>query len=90
MQTWEPFCRYSPAILLLQHFDVLSNWASSEGSQSDHTGVVSEVASVIRKFTQQVVLVEDNSLKEKLNGTSVSNSFSARGRSLFVILSMSC
>ncbi|XP_021837642.2 peroxisomal ATPase PEX6 isoform X3 [Spinacia oleracea] len=62
--------RYSPAILLLQHFDVLSNWASSEGSQSDHTGVVSEVASVIRKFTQQVVLVEDNSLKEKLNGTS--------------------
>ncbi|XP_021740626.1 peroxisome biogenesis protein 6-like isoform X2 [Chenopodium quinoa] len=61
--------RYSPAILLLQHFDVLRNWASNEGSQSDHTGIISEVASVIRKFTQPVVKVEDVPLEEKLNGS---------------------
>ncbi|XP_021726479.1 peroxisome biogenesis protein 6-like isoform X2 [Chenopodium quinoa] len=60
--------RYSPAILLLQHFDALRNWASNEGLQSDHIGIISEVASVIRKFTQPVVKVEDVPLEEKLNG----------------------
>ncbi|XP_057544684.1 peroxisomal ATPase PEX6 isoform X2 [Amaranthus tricolor] len=60
--------RYSPAILLLRHFDVLRNLASSEGLQCDHTGLVSEIASVIRKFTQAVVMAEENSYEEKLNG----------------------
>lgn len=61
--------RYSPAILLLRHFEVLRNWSSGEGLQSDHTGIISEVASVIRKFTQPVVMVEDIPLGEKLNGS---------------------
>ncbi|KAL2931910.1 Peroxisome biogenesis protein 6 [Bienertia sinuspersici] len=60
--------RYSPAILLLRHFDVLQNWVSNEGSQSDHTGIISEVASVIRKYTQPVVMNEEISFDEKLNG----------------------
>ncbi|KMT04629.1 hypothetical protein BVRB_8g182820 [Beta vulgaris subsp. vulgaris] len=58
---------YSPAILLLRHFDVLRNWASNEGSQSDHTGMISEVASVIRKFTQPVDMAEDISSEERLS-----------------------
>ncbi|XP_057247356.1 peroxisomal ATPase PEX6 isoform X3 [Beta vulgaris subsp. vulgaris] len=55
------------AILLLRHFDVLRNWASNEGSQSDHTGMISEVASVIRKFTQPVDMAEDISSEERLS-----------------------
>ncbi|KAH9620462.1 hypothetical protein KSS87_012247 [Heliosperma pusillum] len=45
---------YSPAILLLRHFDVFRNWPSPEGTESDHAGIASEVASVIRKYTQQL------------------------------------
>lgn len=75
----ELFCRYSPAILLLRHFDVLRNLASSEGLQSDHTGLIFEIASVIRKFTQAVVMAEENSYEEKLNGVPVSISFQIPG-----------
>lgn len=66
------FCRYSPAILLLWHFDVFRNLAN-EGSQSDHTGIISEAASVIRKFTQPVLMDEEIFLDERLNGGPVSN-----------------
>lgn len=44
--------RYSPTILLLRHFDVFRNLASHEGSPSDQIGLSSEVASVIREFTE--------------------------------------
>ncbi|KAL5561531.1 hypothetical protein UlMin_031278 [Ulmus minor] len=44
--------RYSPTILLLRHFDVFRNLASREGSPSDQVGITSEVASVIREFTE--------------------------------------
>ncbi|CAO2823874.1 unnamed protein product [Amaranthus hypochondriacus] len=67
-QAFHTALRYSPAILLLRHFDVLRNLASSEGLQSDHTGLIFEIASVIRKFTQAVVMAEENSYEEKLNG----------------------
>ncbi|XP_050237486.1 peroxisomal ATPase PEX6 isoform X2 [Mercurialis annua] len=50
--------RYSPAILLLRHFDVLRNLSSNDGSPNDQVGLISEVASVIREFTQPVP--EDN------------------------------
>ena len=92
----ELFCRYSPAILLLRHFDVLRNLASSEGLQCDHTGLVSEIASVIRKFTQAVVMAEENSYEEKLNGVPVSIFISNSwvGKSLYllyyIILYMRC
>lgn len=59
--------RYSPAILLLRHFDVLRNLISQEGSQSDHAGIISEIASVIKKFTQPVISDEEVSLEGKSN-----------------------
>ncbi|KAK6937427.1 ATPase, AAA-type, core [Dillenia turbinata] len=43
--------RYSPSILLLRHFDVFRDLAN-EGSQVDLVGITSEVASVIREFTE--------------------------------------
>ncbi|KAE8660620.1 Peroxisome bioproteinsis protein 6 [Hibiscus syriacus] len=51
--------RYSPTILLLRHFDVFRNLASHEGLPSDQIGLSSEVASVIRKFTEPVANDED-------------------------------
>ncbi|KAI7747693.1 hypothetical protein M8C21_029031 [Ambrosia artemisiifolia] len=44
--------RYSPTILLLRHFDAFSNLSSNDGSPNDQIGVNSEVASVIREFTE--------------------------------------
>ncbi|XP_064969294.1 peroxisomal ATPase PEX6-like isoform X1 [Musa acuminata AAA Group] len=44
--------RYSPCLLLLRHFDVFTNLSSSEGSRSDQVGITSEIASVIREFTE--------------------------------------
>lgn len=50
--------RYSPSILLLRHFDVFGN-LSNEGSPLDQVGIFSEVASVIREFTEPVSEDED-------------------------------
>ncbi|THU50431.1 hypothetical protein C4D60_Mb06t20150 [Musa balbisiana] len=44
--------RYSPCLLLLRHFDVFTNLSSNEGSRSDQVGITSEIASVIREFTE--------------------------------------
>ncbi|KAF5744157.1 hypothetical protein HS088_TW08G00753 [Tripterygium wilfordii] len=60
--------RYSPAILLLRHFDVFKSLASQEGLTNDQVGLTSEVASVIRKFTEPVAEDEDSNSKERLNG----------------------
>ncbi|KAH1258985.1 Peroxisome biogenesis protein 6 [Glycine max] len=46
--------RYSPAILLLCHFGVFHDSQSPEVSPHDQRGNTSEVASVIRKFTEPV------------------------------------
>ena len=46
------YCRYLPTILLLRHFDAFSNLSSNDGSPNDQVGVSSEVASVIREFTE--------------------------------------
>ncbi|KAL1832909.1 hypothetical protein ACET3Z_002560 [Daucus carota] len=46
--------RYSPTILLLRHFDVYRKMASMESSQQDQVGVNSEVASIVREFTEPV------------------------------------
>uniref|UniRef100_A0A2P2M9Y4 ATPase AAA-type core domain-containing protein n=1 Tax=Rhizophora mucronata TaxID=61149 RepID=A0A2P2M9Y4_RHIMU len=58
--------RYSPTILLLRHFDVFRNLGSQEGSQSDQVGLSSEVASVIRKFTEPDA-ADDDYFKENYN-----------------------
>ncbi|CAK9175950.1 unnamed protein product [Ilex paraguariensis] len=59
--------RYSPTILLLRHFDVFRNLASHEGSPHDQVGVNSEIASIIREFTEPVIEDEDNFCEEKLD-----------------------
>lgn len=51
--------RYSPTILLLRHFDAFSNSSSNDGSPNDQVGVNSEVASVIREFTEPFSPNED-------------------------------
>ncbi|PON96624.1 Spastin [Trema orientale] len=60
--------RYSPTIILLRHFDVFRNLASQEGSPNDHAGISSEVASVIREFTEPVSEDEEIDSEGKLNG----------------------
>ncbi|OMO50614.1 hypothetical protein CCACVL1_30346 [Corchorus capsularis] len=60
--------RYSPTILLLRHFDVFRTLASHEGSPSDQIGLSSEVASVIREFTEPVGGEEDGYHEDKSNG----------------------
>ncbi|KAJ6401085.1 hypothetical protein OIU84_016495 [Salix udensis] len=59
--------RYSPTILLLRHFDVFRNLMSHEGSPNDQVGLSSEVASVIREFTEPVSEYEDIYPGEKSN-----------------------
>ncbi|KAA8543139.1 hypothetical protein F0562_021366 [Nyssa sinensis] len=62
--------RYSPTILLLRHFDVFRNLLSHEGSSHDQIGINSEVASVIREFTEPVIEDKDIYSEEKSNGDS--------------------
>lgn len=44
--------RYRPTILLLRHFEVFSKPTSQDGSSHEQVGVNSEVASVIKQFTE--------------------------------------
>nr|KAJ0219506.1 hypothetical protein LSAT_V11C300128800 [Lactuca sativa] len=44
--------RYAPTILLLHHFDAFNKLSSNDGSQNDQVGMNSEVAYVIREFTE--------------------------------------
>ncbi|XP_031100512.1 peroxisome biogenesis protein 6 [Ipomoea triloba] len=62
--------RYSPTILLLRHFDVLSNLVSHEGSAHEQLGVNLEVASVIKEFTEPIG-DEDLHFEENLKGDDV-------------------
>nr|CAD1825894.1 unnamed protein product [Ananas comosus var. bracteatus] len=71
-------CRpsYSPCILLLRHFDVFANLSSNEGSPSDQAGITSEVASVIREFSNP--LPEDDEsypAKDANGGLSINDEF---------------
>ncbi|KAK9733644.1 hypothetical protein RND81_04G081200 [Saponaria officinalis] len=59
---------YSPAILLLRHFDVFRNWPSAEGAESDNAGITSEVASALRKYSQPLAMDGENFADENLNG----------------------
>ena len=63
--------RYSPTILLLRHFDVFRNLASHEGSPNDHVGITSEVASVLREFTEPVPEDGEIDSEGKVNGEFV-------------------
>lgn len=65
------FNRYLPTILLLRHFDVFRNLGSHEGSPNDQVGITSEVASVIRKFSEPVTEDEDINSEGEPNDDSV-------------------
>ena len=65
------FNRYLPTILLLRHFDVFRNLGSHEGSPNDQVGITSEVASVIRKFSEPVTEDEDIYSEGEPNDDSV-------------------
>ncbi|XP_078433123.1 peroxin 6 [Wolffia australiana] len=44
--------RYAPSLLMLRNFDIFGKLQSNDGSPSDQVGAASEVASVIREFTE--------------------------------------
>lgn len=58
--TFKAAHRYAPSVLLLRHFDVFGNLSSNEGSPFDQVGVTSEVAAVIRDFTEPFSEEEDS------------------------------
>ncbi|KAJ1412648.1 P-loop containing nucleoside triphosphate hydrolase [Sesbania bispinosa] len=70
-QAFKTARRYSPTILLLRHFDVFRDPHSPEGSLNDQRGNTSEVASVIRKFTEPVSEHGDSNSLMKSNGELV-------------------
>ncbi|KAK1283540.1 Peroxisome biogenesis protein 6 [Acorus calamus] len=59
-QTFDMAHRYSPSVLLLRHFDVFAKLSSNEGSPTDQVGISSEVASVIREYTNPISEDEDS------------------------------
>ncbi|KAK7259407.1 hypothetical protein RIF29_25014 [Crotalaria pallida] len=70
-QAFKTARRYSPTILLLRHFDVFRDSNSPEGPLNDQRGNTSEVASVIRKFTEPVSEHGDSNSHGKSNGEFV-------------------
>ncbi|KAE9593836.1 putative ATPase, AAA-type, core, P-loop containing nucleoside triphosphate hydrolase [Lupinus albus] len=70
-QAFKTARRYSPTILLLRHFDVFRDSNSPEGSLNDQRGNTSEVASVIRKFTEPVSEHGDSNSQWKSNSEFV-------------------
>ncbi|GMI73773.1 peroxin 6 [Hibiscus trionum] len=78
--------RYSPAILLLRHFDVFRNLASHEGLPGDQIGLSSEVASVIRKFTEPVANDEDGHAEVESDGDfAVKDSGNVSGHQVLLV-----
>nr|CAD1825961.1 unnamed protein product [Ananas comosus var. bracteatus] len=65
--------QYSPCILLLRHFDVFANLSSNEGSPSDQAGITSEVASVIREFSNPLPEDDESYPAKDANGGLVPN-----------------
>lgn len=63
--------RYAPTIVLLRHCDVLRNFASHEGSSLEQLGIVSDIASVIKEFTDPATLEEEKSQKKTSNDESL-------------------
>ncbi|KAJ6845639.1 peroxisome biogenesis protein 6 [Iris pallida] len=58
--TFKAAHRYTPSVLLLRHFDVFGNLSSNEGSPFDQVGITSELASIIRDFTEPFSEEEDS------------------------------
>ncbi|KAL8548573.1 hypothetical protein ACS0TY_007751 [Phlomoides rotata] len=62
--------RYSPTILLLRHFEVFRNLAAQEGPSHEQVGVNSEVASVIKQYTEPIPKDENDYFEENSDGDS--------------------
>ncbi|EPS73106.1 hypothetical protein M569_01642, partial [Genlisea aurea] len=67
-------CRYRPTILLLRHFEVFRNLYTQEGSLHEQVGINSEVASVIKQFTEPN-FVDENDPESNSIGDAVSTNF---------------
>lgn len=63
--------RYSPAILLLRHFEVFHSSAAQEGSSYEQIGVNSEVASTIKQFTEPIIKDRKNYFEDNSDGDSL-------------------
>lgn len=85
-QAFKAAQRYSPTILLLRHFEVFQDSQSPEVSQNDQRGNTSEVASVIRRFTEPVGEHGDSNSLVKSNGEFVEkNSEKTSGHQVLLI-----
>ncbi|WVZ87148.1 hypothetical protein U9M48_033835 [Paspalum notatum var. saurae] len=62
--------KYSPCIILLRHFDAIGNASSSEGPQSEQSGVASNIESVIKQYTGQRWVAKDSLPGKDVNGNS--------------------
>ncbi|KAK4492575.1 hypothetical protein RD792_003390 [Penstemon davidsonii] len=62
--------RYSPTILLLRHFEVFRDQATQDGPSHEQVGVNSEVASVIRQFSEPIIEEEDDYIEQNSFGDS--------------------
>ncbi|PKA64064.1 Peroxisome biogenesis protein 6 [Apostasia shenzhenica] len=83
---FETALRYSPSILLLRRFDAFGNLSANDGSVLDQVGITSEVASVIRDFTEPLSEDEQShSLQINVDGSHLVEPKSvSRHRVLFV------
>ncbi|KAL9168465.1 hypothetical protein ABFS82_04G017200 [Erythranthe guttata] len=64
--------RYRPTVLLLRHFEIFRDLATQEGSSHEQVGVNSEIASVIKQFTEPVTNDEDDYTEENSLGDNAS------------------
>ncbi|KZV21542.1 peroxisome biogenesis protein 6 [Dorcoceras hygrometricum] len=69
-EAFDAASRYRPAILLLRHFEVFSKTTTHEGSSHEQVGVNSEVASVIKQFTEPFIEDEHGYFEQNSPGDS--------------------
>ncbi|KAL6652023.1 hypothetical protein ACP70R_010948 [Stipagrostis hirtigluma subsp. patula] len=62
--------KYSPCIILLRHFDAIGKTSSSEGPQSEQSGIASNIESVIKQYTGQCWVAKDTLPAGVVNGSS--------------------
>ena len=70
LHAWKYSHRYSPIVVLLRHFDIFQDLAH-EASPHEQLGVNSEIAAVIKKFTEPVIEDEDDHSGGRLDCHSV-------------------
>ncbi|XP_027117008.1 peroxisomal ATPase PEX6-like isoform X2 [Coffea arabica] len=75
--------RYSPIVVLLRHFDIFQDLAH-EASPHEQLGVNSEIAAVIKKFTEPVIEDEDDQSGGRLDCHSTDSEQIYRHRLLLV------